>query len=178
MNRASIGAINFEGSAIGCPVSRANDFGVRKQITMYGCGKFDRQLYGLVVSDSAEFKFRHVFSLPFVRLQHEVTIDDHAHRETRPDRQRRLDIEIALNDLLPGLVQAIAGSETERCDDTTIAASTGGGSELASNAKQRRQQRSLEQRAPVIVDLILKTGIACAYRRRAGAPARSNGRSA
>jgi FMN-dependent NADH-azoreductase len=38
-----------------------------------------------------------------VRFEHEVTIDDHAHRESRPDRQCRLDIEIALNGLLnPG----------------------------------------------------------------------------
>jgi len=34
--------------------------------------------------------------------------------KTRPDRQRRLDVEILLNDLLSGLVQAIARSTAKR----------------------------------------------------------------
>jgi hypothetical protein len=34
MNHASIGATNFKGSAIGCPVSRASASGVSKQIAM------------------------------------------------------------------------------------------------------------------------------------------------
>jgi hypothetical protein len=63
-------------------------------------------------------------SLPSIWLKYEVTIDDHAHWETRPDRQSRLDIEIALNDFLPGLVQAIAGSEPERLNETPVVAST------------------------------------------------------
>ena len=67
-------------------------------------------------------------ALTFVRLEHQIAVDDHAHRETRPDCQCRLNIEIPLNDFLSGLVQAIAGSPTERRDDITIAAGTGGGS--------------------------------------------------
>jgi hypothetical protein len=59
---------------------------------------------------------------PLVRFKHEVAVDDHAHRKPRPDRQCRLNVKIALNDFLSGLVQAIAGSTTERCDDITIAA--------------------------------------------------------
>ena len=76
-------------------------------------------------------------SSPVVRLEHEVTIDDHADRETRPDRERRLYVEIALNDFLPGLVQAIARSEPERLNETPVVAGTaiGASAELASNAK-------------------------------------------
>ena len=44
--------------------------------------------------------------LAFVRLKHEVAVNDHADRKTWPDRQRGLDVEIALNNLLSGLVQA------------------------------------------------------------------------
>jgi hypothetical protein len=98
-------------------------------------------------------------SLTLVRFKHEVAVDDHAHRKPRPDCQRRLNVKIALNDFLSGLVQAIAGSTTERCDDITIAASAGGGTKFAADAKQRRQQRGLEQGAPMIVDLILKSRI-------------------
>src|SRR5882762_8083178 len=95
-----------------------------------------------------------------VRFEHQVTIDDHAHRKSRPDRQCRLDVKIALNDFLSGLVQAIAGSTTERSDDITIAASTGGRSKFAADTEQCRQKRGLEQGAPVIVDLVLEPGIA------------------
>lgn len=56
--------------------------------------------------------------LTFVWLKDEVTIDDHADRETWSDRQRRLDVEIALNNLLSGLIQALAGATAKRLDDT------------------------------------------------------------
>jgi hypothetical protein len=56
-------------------------------------------------------------SLTLVTFKHEVAVDDHAHRKPRPDCQRRLNVKIALNDFLSGLVQAIAGSTTERCDE-------------------------------------------------------------
>src|SRR6266478_7405749 len=97
-------------------------------------------------------------ALPFVSLKDQIAVDDHSHRKPRPDRQRRLNVEIPLNDFLSGLVQAIAGSTTERCDDITIAGGTRGGSKLAADAEQRRQQGSLEQGAPMIVDLVLETG--------------------
>ena len=85
-------------------------------------------------------------------------IDDRAHRKTWPDCQRRLNVEIPLDNFLSGLVQAIAGSPTERCDDITIAASTGGGSKLATDSEQGRQEGSLEQGDQMIVDLVLETG--------------------
>jgi hypothetical protein len=39
--------------------------------------------------------------------EYEVAIDDHADRKSRPDGDGRLDVEVAANDLLAGLVQAI-----------------------------------------------------------------------
>src|SRR6266478_10148826 len=103
-------------------------------------------------------------ALPFVSLKDQIAVDDHSHRKPRPDRQRRLNVEIPLNNFLSGLVQAIAGSPTERCDDITIAAGARGGSKLAPDSEQRRQEGSLEQVAPMIVDLILETGVAAGVR--------------
>jgi hypothetical protein len=45
-----------------------------------------------------------MFPSSSVRLKHQVTIDDDANRKTRPDRQRRLNVEVAANNLLSGLV--------------------------------------------------------------------------
>src|SRR5260370_6936174 len=97
-------------------------------------------------------------ALTFVRLEHQIAVDDHAHRETWPDCQRRLNIEIPLDDFLSGLVQAIAGSTTERGDDITVSAGARRCSKLAADAEQCRQEGSLEQGDPMIVDLILETG--------------------
>ena len=71
-------------------------------------------------------------------------VDDHADRETRPDCQRWLNVEIALNNFLPGLIQAIAGSTTERGDDIAIAASTRGRSKFAADAEQCRKECGLK----------------------------------
>jgi hypothetical protein len=113
MNRASIGATSFKGSAIACPVSRASASALSKQIAMHGRRQFDGQFHRLFIGDGTELELCHVRSLTFVRLKHEVAVDDHAHWKPRPDRQRRLDVEILLNDLLTSLVQAIAGPAAE-----------------------------------------------------------------
>jgi hypothetical protein len=112
MNRTSIGATSFSGSGIGCTVSRAST-GVSKQIAMCVRRQFDGQFHRLVIGDGTELELFHGVSLTFVRFEHEVAVDDHAHRKPRPDRQRRLDVEILLNDLLTSLVQAIAGPAAE-----------------------------------------------------------------
>src|SRR5258708_25088583 len=105
--------------------------------------------------------FAMFMSSPFVRLQHEVTIDNHAHRKTWPDRQRRLNVKIPLNDFLPGLVQAIAGSEPKRLNETPVIAGTalGAGAELTTNAKQRGQQCGFEQGPQAVINVILEAGI-------------------
>ena len=79
----------------------------------------------------------HAF-LTFVRLEQEVAVNDHANRKTWADRQRGLDVEVALNNPLSGLIQGIAGSPTECCNDIAIAAGTGGSSEFAADAQQCR----------------------------------------
>ena len=102
---------------------------------METCGKLDGQLHRPIVDDGTALELCHTRSLTFVRLKHEVAVNDHADRKTWPDRQRGLDVEIALNNLLSGLVQGIAGSPTECCNDIAIAARTGGRSEFAADAE-------------------------------------------
>jgi hypothetical protein len=55
-----------------------------------------------------------------------------------------------------GLTVRVAGPAAQRCDDIAVTARTGGRSELAAEAEQCREQRSLEQSTPVIVNLVLK----------------------
>jgi hypothetical protein len=64
-----------------------------------------------------------------------------------------------LDDLLSRLIQAIAGSASERLDDIAIVSSVRAGAEFTPNVKQRGEQRGLEQSAPMIVDVILEDGI-------------------
>src|ERR1700722_20714850 len=113
MNRSTIGATSFSGSAIGFPVSRASASAYASRSRCTAAGSSTASFTGLSSAIAPSFSFAMLVYSPLIRLQHEVTIDDHADRETRPDRQRRLDVEIALYDFLSGLIQAIAGSESE-----------------------------------------------------------------
>jgi hypothetical protein len=125
---------------------------------------------GFSSASGASLSFTIVSLSTFERLQNQVAVDDHPHRETRPDRQGWLDVEVALNGCLSGLIHAVAGPAPKRGDDIGIGAGTGGRSKLAADAKQRRQECRLELGAPVIVDLVLETGKAG----RVGASCRSS----
>ena len=106
------------------------DFSVSKQIAMYGCRKFDRQLHGFIVRDGTELEFRHVYSLSFVWLKHQVTVDDDTHRETWPDCERRLNVEVPSDNLLSGLIERIGGPMPERLKNGRAGSSVGARSKL------------------------------------------------
>src|SRR5262249_39223042 len=61
--------------------------------------------------------------VPFLRIsaligdEDEIAIDDHPHRKAWPDGERRLDVEIALRDLLTGLAEAVTAALPERRRD-------------------------------------------------------------
>ena len=124
---------------------------------MHDCWKFDRQLHWFVIRDRAEFELCHILSsLSPVRLEYQIAVDDHADREARPDRQRRLDIEIAPNDLLTGLVEGIPCPTSQRLNNVAVVAA---GAEFGPNAKQSGKCRGFEQFAPVVVDFVLEAGV-------------------
>src|SRR5258708_22296039 len=100
-------------------------------------GELDGQLclgFSSMIAPSFSFAMR--IALIFVWLKHEVAVDDHAHRESRPDRECRLNVEVALNNFLSGLIEAIAGSPTQRRDDIAVGPGTGSRSKFAANAEQ------------------------------------------
>src|SRR6266581_7612644 len=108
MNRASIGGTSFEGSAIDWPFSRASASAYASRSRCMAAGSSTVSFTGLSSAMAPSLSFAICIFLPLVRLQYEVTIDDHPHGEARPNRQCRLDIEIALNSFLSGLIQTVA----------------------------------------------------------------------
>src|SRR5258708_32318162 len=126
---------------------------------MHGSGKLDRKLYLLVIRDCATLELRHVVSSPLVSPQSEITVDDHAHRESRPDRQRWLSVEVPLHDFLPSLIHPFAGPAAKRLNDIAVVAGCRAGSQFAANAEQRGEKCCPEQSAPMIVDFVFQPGI-------------------
>ena len=64
----------------------------------------------LFVLDRAELEFRHPSRFSPIGLEHQVPVDDDPDREAGSDRDRRLDIERAPDDLLSDLVEALRGA--------------------------------------------------------------------
>ena len=86
-------------------------------------------LYGLIVRKRHNLQFCHSRSSP-VGLKYEVTIDYHANRKSRADREGRLDIEVPSNDLLARLVDRIGSPETESLKNSRVVAVIGTRAEL------------------------------------------------
>ena len=75
--------------------------------------QFQVSFTGLSSAMAPSFSFV-IFSAS-VWFEHEVAIDDYPHRKTRPDCQGRLDVEIAPNDLLTGLVRESPAPRRRAC---------------------------------------------------------------
>jgi hypothetical protein len=54
--------------------------------------------------------------------EHEIVRDDYAHWEAWTNGELRLEIEIALDDLLTGLVDAVCAALPQRLDQLTVVA--------------------------------------------------------
>jgi hypothetical protein len=112
---------------------------------MYCCRQFNRELDRPVVHDGCKFQLGRLHFSPLVRLQHQIPRDHYANRKTRPDRQGRLDVQIAPNHLLAGLVQGIPCPTAQCLNDGAVAvACIRAGSELCSYSKQGGKQRRLD----------------------------------
>src|SRR5262249_36660254 len=87
-----------------------------------------------------------------VGREYQVAINDHAHWETGPDGDGRLDVGIAATDLLAGLVQAVGAAAPERRHDGAVVV---GGTELRADAEHRRERRRHGEPAPVVIHVVL-----------------------
>ena len=80
------------------------NFGIGDEIAMDCRGQFYCDPYWLLIIQRRNLELCHVSFLSPVWFQNEVTINDHAYRKARTDGQCRLDVQIAPDDLLAGLI--------------------------------------------------------------------------
>src|SRR5579883_451216 len=109
---------------------------------------------GIVLS----FSFAMIVASCAVRFEDKVVRDHHAHRKTWPDGDGRLDVERTADHLLAGLIDALRYALLNGLGERAVVVAAHAG--LRSDAEQRGENRRLEQRAPMVVDLVLEAGIA------------------
>src|ERR1700693_248997 len=90
-----------------------------------------------------------------IRRKHEVAVNNYTHRKAGPDRDRRLDVQIATNNLLSGLVEAVRTTAPECGHDGAVVV---GCAELGADAEGGRECSRHDQAAPMVIDLILEAG--------------------
>src|SRR5579883_2660940 len=104
------------------------------------------------------FSFAMIVASCAVRFEDKVVRDHHAHWKTRPDGDGRLNVERAADHLLAGLIDALRHPLLNGLGKRAVVVATHAG--LRSDAEERREDRRLEQRAPVVVDFVFEPGIA------------------
>jgi hypothetical protein len=90
---------------------------VSHEIVVDGPWQFDGQPDRLVVGERAA---PCVASSALIGFEYEIPVDDHTHRKSRPDREHRLDVEIAADDLLAGLVDALGCALTQSRNESAL----------------------------------------------------------
>src|ERR1700751_2400892 len=85
----------------------------------------------------------------------QIAVDNHPHREARPDGQGRLHIELTADQRLSGLVDGVLSAGAERLDDGVVAVEH----EFARYTQQGRNRGRLEKIAPMIVDTVLQPSV-------------------
>src|SRR6185437_4019105 len=93
-----------------------------------------------------------------VGFEDKVVRDHHAHRKTWPDGDGRLDVERTADHLLAGLIDALRHPLLDGFSERAVVVAAHAG--LRSDAEERREDRRLEQRTPVVVDFVFEAGIA------------------
>ena len=91
-----------------------------------------------------------------VGCENEIARHDHPNGKARPDREGPLDVKLPLDDLLTGLADAVGGAAPDRLDQVVLILAGAG---FGTDTEQRREHGRLEQHAPMIVDLVLESGI-------------------
>ena len=89
--------------------------------------------------------------------EHEIAVDEDPDRESRPDGESRLDIDLAADELLARLVDRVLASTLQGADEIALIAVR---AKLRGDAEQGRERRRLQKISPMIIDAIFKPGIA------------------
>src|ERR1700730_9881659 len=84
-------------------------------------------------------------SSSLILREHEIAIDDHPDREAGPDREGRLDIDLAAHELLSGLIDRILASTLQSPDEVALIAVR---AKLRADAEQGRERRRLQKIFP------------------------------
>src|SRR3974390_2301870 len=121
-------------------------------------------LTGLSSGIVPSFSFDMIVASCAVGFEDEVVRNHHPHWKTWPNGDGRLDVERAADHLLAGLVDALRHALLNGGGQraVVIAAHTG----FRPDAQDGREDRGLEQRAPVVVDLVLDARVAFRIRSR------------
>ncbi len=107
--RAIIGGMSFAGSTAAWLVGER--VGIEGKIAVDCGGKLDCDLHRLVVRQGGKFQFGHGAGVSSVLLrEHEVAVDDYPHWEAAPDGEGWLDIDLAADVLLAGLIDRVLAS--------------------------------------------------------------------
>jgi hypothetical protein len=109
----------------------------------------------------------------FVSAGDEVPIDDYPRRKTRPDRNRRLDIERSAHDLLADLVDALRRPLLDRLNERVPIVAH---ADLGADAEHSRKDGRLGQQGPNGSRLGLRGRHSLLYWRRADVRGQSSGR--
>src|SRR5258708_35922956 len=100
---------------------------------------------GLSSSIALSFSFDMAFSSA-IGLEHEIAGDQNADGETRPDGDGGLHVQGTADDALANLVDAVRPAPSNRAEQFIFGAAC---SDFRSDAQERREDRRLEQRAPM-----------------------------
>jgi hypothetical protein len=114
-------------------------------------------LTGLSSAIAPSFSFATAAYSRGIGFKNQIVGDEHPDREAGADGDRRLNVQRALHDLPAGLADAVGGSLPQGLDELVLVVARAC---FRPDAENRRQDRGLEQHTPVVVDLVLQTGIA------------------
>src|ERR1700677_2973343 len=93
-----------------------------------------------------------------IRFKNEVASDYDPHGETWPNGDGGLDAQRAADHLLSGLVDALRQPLLDCLRERAVAVAARAG--FRADAQDGREDRCLEQHAPVVIDLVFQAGIA------------------
>ena len=115
MKRAIIGGISFAGTIRGLAGFLGKQLGIKGKIAVDAGGKIDGELHWSVVRHGGKFQFGgSAKSLSLILRKHQIAIDEDPDRKARPDGERRLDIDLAADKLLPRLIDQFLAPSLQR----------------------------------------------------------------